>query len=126
MQCVHYYRVFPAILRINVGIVLNQAFSDFDPSMKRGNVKPSPIIIISGLNQRPIFLQQLPDRNWIVLVSVPLYQRRPAHFSLIPLLPHHHRRGISGRSPELPSLPLIQFLRSEMEIYFAPAGSMYS
>ncbi|KAI3506439.1 hypothetical protein L1887_28797 [Cichorium endivia] len=29
-------------------------------------------------------------------------------------------------SPELPSLPLIQFLRSEMEIYFAPAGSMYS
>lgn len=49
--------------------------------MERG-----PIVVVPGVDKRLIFLEELADGSGVVLVSVPEYQRRPAHSRLLLLL----------------------------------------
>lgn len=65
------YGVFPAILGIDIGAKVEEAFGDVDPSVERGDVEGSPVVVISGGDERGVFLEELADGRGIVLVSVP-------------------------------------------------------
>lgn len=80
------YGVFPAILGIDIGAKVEEAFGDVDPSVERGDVEGSPVVVISGGDERGVFLEELADGRAIVLVSVPEDKGRATHPRLLLVL----------------------------------------
>lgn len=81
-----YYGVFPAILRVDVGAELDETGGDVDPAVERRHVERRAVVVVSGLDERGILLEELPHSCGVVLVRVPEYQRRATHSLLLLLL----------------------------------------
>lgn len=85
-------RVLPTVLGIDVGAEFEEALGDVDPAVERGDVERGAVVVVAGVDEAGVFLQELPHRRRVVLVGVPQDQRRPAHPSLLPLLRRRRRR----------------------------------
>lgn len=81
-----YYGVLPTILGVDIGAILNKALGDVDPAVERSHVERSAIIVVSGLDEAAILLEELADRNGVVVVCVPEYEGGTAHSGLLLLL----------------------------------------
>ena len=80
------YGVFPAILRVDIGAELDEAVGDVKPAVEGSHVERCAVVVISGLDEGGILLEELAHRSGVVLVGVPQYQGRAAHPSLLLLL----------------------------------------
>lgn len=111
-----YYGVFPAILRVDVGAELDETGGDVDPAVERRHVERRAVVVVSGLDERGILLEELPHSCGVVLVRVPEYQRRATHSLLLLLLltavaaatTRTHRFSSSNLNPNRRTVRFIQ------------------
>lgn len=81
-----YYGVLPTILGVDIGAILNKALGDVDPAVERSHMERSAVVVVSGMDEAAILLEELADRNGVVVVCVPQYEGGTAHFGLLLLL----------------------------------------
>jgi len=69
------HRVLPAGLGVDVGAVGDEALGDVVPSVERGDVERRAAVVVPGVDERGVLLQQLPHGADVVLVRVPQDER---------------------------------------------------
>lgn len=65
------HRVVPSVLGIDVGAILEEAPADVDPAVERRDMERGTAIVVAGVDEAAIFLEELPHGGGIVLVGVP-------------------------------------------------------
>lgn len=71
---------------VDIGAVLNKAIGDVDPAVEGSHVERSAVVVVAGMDERAILLEELADGGDVVVVGVPEYERGTADAGLLLLL----------------------------------------
>jgi hypothetical protein len=77
------HRVLPAVLGVDVGAVGDEALGDVVPAVERGDVERRAAVVVPGVDERGVLLQQLPHGADVVLVRVPQDERGAGDEALV-------------------------------------------
>jgi len=77
------HRVLPAVLGVDIGAVGDEALGDVVPAVERGDVERRAAVVVPGVDERGVLLQQLPHGADVVLVRVPQDERGAGDEALV-------------------------------------------
>lgn len=77
------HRVLPSVLGVDVGAVGDEALGDVVPAVERGDVERRAAVVVPGVDERGVLLQQLPHGADVVLVRVPQDERGAGDEALV-------------------------------------------
>lgn len=81
--CISKWRVLPAVERVDVCALGEEALGDFLPSVERGDVERRAAVVVAGADERAVLVEQLAHGGRVVLVRVPEDERRARHQGLV-------------------------------------------